>query len=87
MSAAVRHMKALRIELEALQARRRERDDQPEVPEAVQDVPGKSEPNAAEAPEPAGGSPEPAPPVRPEVLATLGALALGAWEVIRHQLE
>jgi hypothetical protein len=35
----------------------------------------------------AGGSPEPAPPVRPEVLATLRALALGAWEVLRHQLE
>jgi hypothetical protein len=89
LAASIRNLKALRVEIEALQAKRLEQgdDDEPEAPEPAENRAGKSEPNAADAPEPAGGSPEPAPSVRPEVLATLGALALGAWEVLRHQLE
>jgi hypothetical protein len=87
MAAAVRHMKALRIELEAMQAQRRERGGEPAAPEAAQDVPGESEPNAAAAPKPAGGSPEPVLPAPPAVLATVGTLALVAWEVVRRLLE
>jgi hypothetical protein len=104
MAAAVRNMKALRLELEALQARP-ERGAAPAVPAAAEEVPGGTEaksadaPRAAEevsggteaksagAPETAGGPPEPAPPARPAVWATMGTLALMAWEVIRHQLE
>jgi hypothetical protein len=87
MASAVRTMKALRIELEALQERRRERGGEPEVPEPAEEVPGKSEAKSAQAPEPAGGSPEPAPPAQPAVLTTLGEVALGTWEVVRHRLE
>jgi hypothetical protein len=98
-------MKALRLELEALQEQRPERGEEPGVPKAAEEVPGGTEaksagaPQAAEevsggteaksagAPEEAGGSPEPASSARPAVLATVGALALGTWEVVRHLLE
>jgi hypothetical protein len=87
MATALRNMKALRVELEALQERRRERGGEPEDPEAAEDVPGKSEAKSAADPEPAGGSPEPASPARPAVLATVAAPATGTWEVVRHRLE
>jgi hypothetical protein len=104
MAAAVRNMKALRLELEALQARP-ERGGEPAVPAAAEEVPegtearsaqapvpaekvvGGTEAKSAQAPQAAGGPPEPAPPARLAVLASLGALALGTWEVVRHLLE
>jgi hypothetical protein len=104
MAAAVRNMKALRLELEALQARP-ERGGEHAVPAAAEEGPGETEARSADAhraaeevpggteaksagdPETAGGAPEPAPPARPAVVATLGALALGAWVVVRHLLE
>ncbi len=86
-AAAIRNLKALRVEIEHLQALRRERGDAPEAPEAAEDVVGGTEANAAKASEEPGGSPGPVPPARPAVLATLGVLALGAWQVVRHWLE
>jgi hypothetical protein len=87
MASAVRTMKALRIELEALQERRRERGGAPEVPAPAEDVPGKSEAKSAADPEPAGGSPEASQPARPNILASLATPALGTWEAVRHRLE
>jgi hypothetical protein len=50
MAAAVRNMKALRLELEALQARRPERGGAPLGPAAAEDVVGGTEARSAEAP-------------------------------------
>jgi hypothetical protein len=102
MAAAVRNMKALRLELEALQEQRPERGEEPAAPEEAEEVPGGTEARSAQDPQAAekvpggteaksaqaaGGSLEPAPPARLAVLASLGALALGTWEVVRHLLE
>jgi hypothetical protein len=93
MAAAVRNMKALRLELEALQARRPERGEEPETPgpgpepKPAENVVEGTEPNTPKAQEEAGGSPQAAQPARPAVLATPGIVTMGTWEVVRHLFE
>jgi hypothetical protein len=86
-AAAIRNMKALRIELEALQALRRERGEEPEAPEPAENVGEGTEPNAPQAQEEAGGSPEASQPARPAVPTTPGIHTMGTWEVVCHRLE